>query len=483
MSLFGEHLRAVVEANKVNIYNLAKTAGIDRTIIHKIISSGRIPSDEYVRKLAEALPLSPEERQRFLESYNISKIGELRYRQRIQVKKLIESIAHIENGNVPQISVTIHQSSGSEANTTAIGHFAVNNLVKSLIIEETIASEAKQKIDFVIPVSYQYFYNELLACYLSHPGLRIRHIIAFSKKANFTDNHNGNVGLLSNVLPFAFAPGAGYYPYYFYSSSLDIELTHIMPYFMLTSSGKLVLISKDFDKAALVCDSDIVALYRERFSDALEQARPLMKRLSSITEVLGHCIDSDIDDIDTPSHWIEPEPCIGPLVTDKEIDIRIKQDIPQRDELLQLICAHYGFLRKNQLSNINVCTTDGLYRMLDSGFIYNAPTEIMNPFIRDDIKALLVRLRDRIHNDKVKVLFTNPSKIKVPSKTLLQINRKTGINFIMFDRAASDFRAVCLSEDSIDEAFADFIENIEGSELVYNEKDSLAVLNSVINEL
>jgi hypothetical protein len=71
----------------------------------------------------------------------------------------------------------------------------------------------------------------------------------------------------------------------------------------------------------------------------------------------------------------------------------------------------------------------------------------------------------------------------VPSKTLLSINRKTGINFIMHDTAGSDFRAICLSEDSVNEAFADFAENIEDSCLVYNERDSLAMLESIRNEL
>jgi hypothetical protein len=79
--------------------------------------------------------------------------------------------------------------------------------------------------------------------------------------------------------------------------------------------------------------------------------------------------------------------------------------------------------------------------------------------------------------------FTNPSKITVPIKTLLSINRKTGINFIMHNAVGSDFRAICLSEDSINEAFADFVESIEDSGLVYNESDSLAALNSIIGEL
>ena len=97
MSLFGDHLRSLIDANKVNIYALAKSSGLERTAIHKIISGDRIPSEEYVQKLADVLPLSREEWQQLLESFSISKVGEFKYRQRLQVKDIIESITYIEN--------------------------------------------------------------------------------------------------------------------------------------------------------------------------------------------------------------------------------------------------------------------------------------------------------------------------------------------------------------------------------------------------
>jgi hypothetical protein len=107
----------------------------------------------------------------------------------------------------------------------------------------------------------------------------------------------------------------------------------------------------------------------------------------------------------------------------------------------------------------------------------------MKPIDRDTMRELLDTLINRITDNKVKVLFTDPSKITVPSKMLLSINKKTGVNFIMHDNTGSDFRAICLSEDSVNEAFADFVESIEDSGLVYNERDSLATLESIRNDL
>ena len=485
MSLFGEHLRALIDSNDINIYALAKSSGLERTAVHKIISGDRIPSEEYVHKLAEVLPLSPEERQQLLESYKISKIGESKYRQRIQVKELIESIAYIENGITVITSTTdvAYQVPLVNSNTTAIGHFAVNNLIKS-VIEDILTDGSKQELDFFIPESYGYFYNELLASYLRHPQMQIRHIMAFTKKTDFLNHINRNLSLLSQVLPFAFAPGTGYFSYYFYRTSHDAEMTQAMPYFVITSRGKLVLINKDFSKAVLICDADIVALYRESFGAMLEQATPLIEQLNSTVDFLVYYKEI-VSAPDLPVYWIESEPCITLIITDEMINEYLRQDIPDREGMLNLMYKHCSFYRKNKFHIKNICTTDGLYRIINSGYLCGIPSEIMNPFTRETTKHLLSILKEKSKKDNeiVKVVFTNPSKITIPCKTFLSISRKAGVNFIMHSKALTVGRAICILEDSIDEAFWDFAESLEDSGITYSESDSLATLTSIIDEL
>jgi len=485
MSLFGDHLRTLIDANKVNIYALAKSSGLERTAIHKIISGDRIPTEEYVQKLSDALPLSPEERQQLLESFSISKVGEFKYRQRLQVKDIIESITYIEN------TVNANTSSGNvvnspsmlTANTTAIGHFAVNNLIKS-VIEETITDAGKQEFDFVVSENYRYLYDELLASYLRHPQLQIRHIVAFKKQTDFLNNSNRNLSLLSQVLPFAFAPGTVYYPYYYYGPSNDTELTQAMPYFILTSSDRLVLINKDFSKAAFISDKDVVALYKESFDTMLNQSKPLIKLLNSTFDFIIHVNELGSDN-DSHCYWIEPEPCISLIITDEIIEEYLRRDVPDRDIMLNLLRTHCEYYRSNQFRIINACTTDGLYRIINSGYVYNIPSELMTPFNRETIKQLLDTLRNKSEDGdaNVRIRFVNPSKIAVPKKTFLGISKKTGINFIMHSKALTAGRAICVLEDSITEAFWDFAESLEDSGITYSASDSLAMLNSIIDEL
>jgi len=486
MSLFGEHLRTLVEVNKINIYALAKQAGLERTAIHKIMSGNRIPTEDYMQKLADALPLSPKERERFLESYKISSIGEFKYKQRIQVKELIESIAQIEKdiGARKKNSGTTPAPAG-DTNTVAIGSFEVNNLVRSAITE-ALNNEKKRTVDFVVSDDYQFFYNELISEYIQNPQAQVRQIVTLLKKSDFIDNSNVNLRLLSKILPLAFVSGTGYDPHYIYRTTPDIDPAQAMPYFILISSQKLVLINKDFSRAALINDRCIVDMYSESFEIMFEQSRPLINNFDSAFEILEYCFSMYQQSNDEPFHWIEPEPCVGSSFSEDLIDKTLKSDIPNREEFIKLLYRHYSFIRENQQQNINVCTTEGTLRLIDNGMMYYAPKELFNTMPRHTMRDILVKLQERMENNNVKVLFTNPSKIILPGNTLLTISRRTGINFIMSIDGGSNlsiFMCINISEDSINNAFADFVESIEESGLVYSKEESADTLAKIVSEI
>jgi len=482
MTTYGEYLRQIVDSNRVNIYNLAKHISIERTLIHKFMTNTRIPSDEQAHKLADALPLTPHERIRLLEHHKIAKIGELKYRQRIQIKDLIESIAYIEQAHSPNMTVTTHAHvPKGEASTVAVGSFAVNNLIKSLIEEAMLSSNPS--LNFVIPDDYHFFYTELLACYIKCPGMHIRHLVAFSKKTDLPSNTNTNVGVLSQVLPLAFAPGTGYHPSYFYKSSRALDLTQAMPYFALTSTGRLVLISGDLSKAVLINDSSLVNLYSESFETMVGMAKPLMKKIDSMAEIMNLYVKITIEGEDEPFHWIEPEPCIGPLITRDMISMCLNDNLPNRNELVEIICQNNKNLRAIKRRNINACTADGIYRMINTGRVYNVPIDIIDSFPREIMKELLDILKQRVSSNEIRFHITNPSKMVLPKKTLTSMGKKTGILFVWHGNGKSeDFRAIHLSEESINEAFIDFAESLSDSGLVYSEDDSLEMLDSIYGE-
>jgi len=486
MSLFGEHLRSIIEGNKINVYALSKRAGLDRSAIHKIMSGSKIPVEDYAQKLAAALPLSPAERTRFLEAYTISSVGEQRYKQRKQVKELIESIAQIEKGfNAGVVGAWGSIARLEEADTVVTGSFAVNNLVKNAIAE-SLFCENGAGIDFVIPDSYQYFYNELLSCYAQNPQAQIRHIITFAKKIDALDGHNTNIQQIANILPLAFASDTGYQPYYFYRSSPDLELTQTMPYFILTSTDKLILINRKLDRAALMCNKDFVQIYKDSFTQMLEQSKPLISTYENVHEVLAFHANAIHKDDDEPVHVINPEPSVEPVFTKEMLDKLIKRDIPDREELIEMVYKHYGIWRENKNPYIEVCATNGAYDLIHSGYFFFAPHDLFEPIPKDMMADIMSKMQAKINVKKLTLLFTDPSKILLPKKTFIAVSRKSGV--IIFTskgetNCPTDFICICLNEDSITEAVLDFVESIEQSGLVYSAEESAKTLESIIGSM
>jgi plasmid maintenance system antidote protein VapI len=479
MTRFGEHLKKLIDEGNVNIYALTKSTGLERTAIHKIISNGRIVAEQYVLKLADALQLSPQERQRFLESYRISKIGEFKYNQRQQVKKLIERIADIENTSwvMPDAAIA-NNPLPYESNTVITGRFAVHNLIKSLI-EETLTCD-NPAIDFVIPESNQYFYDELLNYYLRCPQLKVRHIIGFTKKADFLTSENKNLRLLSQILPFVYVPGASYQPHYFYQQNGEPELTQAMPYFILTSTKRLVLFNKDFEKAVFISDTDFVSLYINNFESMLKASKPLIMHMIPSMEVLFNVFQANTTGQLSAFYWIGPDVALKPLLTEEVIQKYMRKDIPNGENLVELTQSHYKLMSANLNRNIYVGTTDGAISAVKAGRIMGGNADIANSIAPEDVKDMLKTLKILLAESKVKSFFANPSKITIPQRTHFAINELSGISFIVTSTDNNAFQLVCFQEESITEAFIDFVESIGDSDLVYSAEETLAALDSII---
>jgi len=485
VSKFGQYLKTFVEANKINVYNLAKQAGLERTAFHKIMAGDRKPTENFVEKLAKALPFTPEERRRLFEYYHISRIGEQKYNSRAQVKELVELLGRIEKEQAAAVESGGTSSPLGSTNLTAKGNFAVNNLIKSAI-EESLSLESARKIDFFISSDYRYFWNELLDCYTKNPNAVIRHVVAFSKKNDFTNDKNNNLEQLIAFLPLVFTSFSGYHPHYFYKTSPGIEITNTMPYFIITSSNKLILINQNFDKAVLVCDIDLVDIYKENFEAILAESSNLLKNFDNMFDLVHFYANIGRSSKNSPFHWIEPEPCIGATMEPALVDSLIKANIAHREQFLGAVNRNFESLKLLSQSNINICTTDGLIRLIDTGMIYYADEAFVQPMSKAQLKKLLQQLRGHLQSGKTKLLFNDPSKMTIATKTLIAASEATGVHFVMGvgeQNHPSRFICLTISESSITEAFVDFIESIEDSGLVYSTERSLNAFDNIIDSI
>ena len=94
MAIFAEKLKTYIEKSGQTIYMVAQGSGVNRTLIHRMTTGTRIPSQkETVASIAKALLLSPTDTDDLLEAYEMSKRGESAYRQLQLVRQLLINCA------------------------------------------------------------------------------------------------------------------------------------------------------------------------------------------------------------------------------------------------------------------------------------------------------------------------------------------------------------------------------------------------------
>jgi hypothetical protein len=182
---------------------------------------------------------------------------------------------------------------------------------------------------------------------------------------------------------------------------------------------------------------------------------------------------------ETPTHWVGADVILKSLITDELIQKYIKQDIPEREKLVEMCCSHFRVMRENHHDAIFISTTDSIVNVADAGRIMGGHTEIAEPASKEDIIQTFKTLRQLMTESNTTRFFVNPIKMVMPQSTLFSANESIGINFIISATENTAFQIVGFQEESITAAFIDFIKNIEESGFVYSAEESLAVFDSI----
>jgi transcriptional regulator with XRE-family HTH domain len=127
----------------MTIYQLAKSANLDRTTIQRSISGERLPNINFVEKLCDYLYVSPLERKELTELYSISKIGEKIYFRRKYVKVLLEQIAAlrvIKNRDTNYHKTIINNNITHEIKVFS-GQYNVNKIILDVLEDEALNTD------------------------------------------------------------------------------------------------------------------------------------------------------------------------------------------------------------------------------------------------------------------------------------------------------------------------------------------------------
>ena len=203
MSIFSQLLSEYMKQKKIQTYRLAQYCGYDRGNMYKIINGKRNPpGKEFVEKVAGYMHLTPLEKTKLYEAYQISIVGyDIYYRR----KAVLEFLTEVDAGRELDFALQpIRAEQGFEMEDKTFmlleGRHAVRSALMYMIADETHQSEGH--IRMLLQPETDFLASILAMCSNSGIQTRVDHIFCLddTNKATGKDK-NYNLTCLKNILP------------------------------------------------------------------------------------------------------------------------------------------------------------------------------------------------------------------------------------------------------------------------------------------
>lgn len=478
---FAALLSSFIASKKVKIYPMTEYCGLDRSTMYKILNGKRKPSSqEQVLKMANYMQLTPEEKRRLLDAYQVVLIGKENYIRRKHVASFIFDFAEIQRVYTTENYDLGNASLPSDLKTVAVeGYSNINAVVKWVL--ELELSKSSPVLYLLLQPNYDFMMNLLITLGQDRKDLKIEHIICLNNHEiidSLNDSHY-NLNCLKSLIPF-WGCSCCYLPYYYYDNTKShFNNLTLFPYALITRDA-VVALSVDYKQGLLLTDDSIVRLYHKIFCNYRASTSPLVKSLDSLSANYISSFHTDFQIGEEGLFCMQTEACIVPFIDDNLVDKYIYNDLPDRDRILSLFSDHIAYSAYNLAKNRMHCyfTKEGVIHFLETGIIYELPNNLYHTIERKDrlyIIGELIKIIDiydyRLLKDNLETLPSNLHLVTTPA-----------YSHILFSNRNGELIQLQLEEQSLLHAFYDFTATIRNSIYVASATETKSFLQEIYKQ-
>lgn len=480
-------LRKYIKRSGYTIYGIAKTSGVNRSTLQKILLENRKPSRILIDRLMPFLNLSPEEESEILSIMEIMNTGETLYHQRLYIRKLLEHTSYTLCGSyadttLPPSDADITNGEPYQKSQFFHGQPAVENLIHKWIKQECL--KAAPQVQIHLPGDSVLLHSILLHTMHGCPDyqkLTIRHLTYFFKIKNSNKLAAENLKILYNIIPFIANTTLNYHAYYYYHDTYFMT-QHILTAFTyyITGSGWSILLSSDYT-TALFFDSPDTSLYlNELFDTELLQARPLAAVCTNPESISPIHIQASSADFGYA--FLEFQPCLAPYLTDDLIRRYIRKDIKTREQMISRVLSLC-----QQLRSLTQCThtfsKDGLRYFTETGHVTYLPDNCAHPFSPEDRIYLLRQLYQDVEGGTWNYFMADSQIISVSDTFSFAVMESKGLTFTGFDEHIRSYKYIFIEEQTLINAFYDYITYLIQTPFICSKEVTLDFIQQCIRSL
>lgn len=380
-------LAKYINESGFSINRISQITGLGRTAIQHTISGKLMPARPFIDKLISILPITPAQREEFIELYLCEKLGARIYATRNRIAQMLSNL------NISSVSTefSIHTLCPCEKNdsiTTINGIANINRHLLSIVSAEFKKSNGS--IFCSIPFENHIFFEMITQLTNVADGkISFDHFVRLFKDSDTV--YDENIYVLENALRMSLYDRMEYHPYYHYAYKNSLEdFLPAFPY-CLVSSDTAALISADLTGAVISSQSD--------FTNAVKAH--IAKIRSHSTLMINHYnIDSGfkifLDSQRLVRMTIEYQPCLTLFLSPELIENKLI-DIPEKEEILAKIMNTFftqeGLELTESQSVVNYFTREGMEDFAESGIMSNIPGELLKPLTPEERIAILQAMK------------------------------------------------------------------------------------------
>lgn len=253
MSVFSDLLSEYITMKDVGVYPLSQFCGLDRSSMYKIINGKRKPAGEdVVRKMAQFMQLTPQEKIDFMNAFYIARMGAEVYYRRKSVGELIETFSCREGKKeyiFHEAEIAKLELNGGSGEIPFRGAVHVRHAILQLFFGEAVKEDGK--ISVLVQPDFDFAMELLQVFGEQNPNLTIQHLFCMNNNEKMVSmRKNYNLSCLQKILPIC-ACGCDYRARYYYDNvTARLNEFRLFPYLILTEHCALAF-SADYQNALL----------------------------------------------------------------------------------------------------------------------------------------------------------------------------------------------------------------------------------------
>ena len=470
MSAFADLLSAHIQDSGLTILHLARASGFEATHITRFKNGTRVPrNDSKMHALADALCLSPTDREQLLNACIEAQIGQERYQEYNAVISLVES-----GDTFPTLQIPASYTQDLAHISTIQKQSNVLNVLAAVLEQE--AAREDGVICFMGQPDNQQVMDVLFRTVSNHPTAQIQHILCLRSAHKDGETATYNTRCAQHML-MMMRHGARYEASYYYDREpVSQSNTLHFPSTIITSQHVL-LIAADYEDAILHQDAHLVAFYRALFDRQLPRCRRFGQSYATLVDTMNYYIHAFDAMQNAAVVDFSYQPCVL-LYVKPEYCCYLKPDFLAQSDTPYFFSAHLPFLK--QLHITDCFTMEGLHEFLDSGLIMYL-RKYMNPVPVDIRRRIITDLLHGAEEGTYDFRILKPQGIQVP-RSLTVFSPTTDKVIIELTHPNDTNSSLIFTEPSINNAVAGFVQFLPESHFVYPREESLRMLQDTIRK-